>query len=454
MLGSYAQPNNRPLFGWTLVAKATDNSSDILKQPTDYALVWSNGNASIFNPAYFWLPIPPEGYKSLGLVVTTSPGKPSLDKIKCVRSNFTADAEIDDWIWGNVYGLRPKIRGAGAQAVSVGAFSLQSDAVSLSCLINTNPNYTTGKLNGFQMETLFQAYAPYIYFHPKEKYLPSSVEWFFNNGALLYTKGQESNPVGVESKGLNLPTGGSDDGLYWLDLPTEDEAKDRVKSGDLLSAEAYVHFKPVLGGTFTDIQVWMFYPFNGHAIAKLGFIKKRSLGRAGEHVGDWEHVTLRVSNFDGALCKVYFSQHSGGRWVDVTQLQFQSGNRFVWYASRNGHAGNYEAGTFLQGPGNGVGIRNDWEKSDKVVDTGASFVVVATELEAEVVAEPVWLGYERKWGPTKDYDTAAEVRRAKKWLPGELKKALEGLVKLLDELFGMEGPTGPKLKNNWSGDEL
>ncbi|KAL1532265.1 hypothetical protein AAHA92_32294 [Salvia divinorum] len=208
MLSGYAQPNNRPLLGWALVAKATDNSSDILKQPTDYTLVWSNGNTSILNPAYFWLPIPPDGYKSLGLVVTTSPEKPSPDKIRCVRSDFTADAEMDDWIWGNVYGLRPKIRGAGAQPVSVGAFAFQNDAVALFCLINTNPNYTTGKLNGFQMDAMFQAYAPYVYFHPKEKYLPTSTEWFFDNGALLYMKGQESNPVEVESGGLNLPTGG------------------------------------------------------------------------------------------------------------------------------------------------------------------------------------------------------------------------------------------------------
>ncbi|XP_057786653.1 hypothetical protein At1g04090-like isoform X2 [Salvia miltiorrhiza] len=450
MLGSYAQPNNRPLSGWVLVAK-TDQSAQILTQPTNYSLIWSNDNSS-GNPAFFWLPIPPDGYKSLGLVVTTSPEKPSPDKIRCVRSDFTADTEIDDWIWSqgiNVYGLRPRIRGAGAQPVSVGTFVIQNDAVALSSLINKNPNYTSGRLSRSQMEAVFRAYAPYVYFHPDESYLPASVNCFFSNGALLYKKGEESNPVRVEPDGANLPRGGSGDGLYWLDLPAERGARDRVRVGDLPSAEAYVHFKPILGGTFTDIQVWLFYPFNGHAIAKVGLIKRLSLGRAGEHVGDWEHVTLRVSNFDGALHKVYFSQHSGGRWVDSRLLQFQSGNRFVWYASRNGHAGNYEEGLYLQGPGDGVGIRNDWARSDKVMDAGARFAVVA----AEGVAEPAWLSYERKWGPTEKYDTAVEVRRVKKLLPGKLKKALEGLVKVIDEVFGKDGPTGPKVKNNWSGDE-
>lgn len=459
MLGTYAQPNNRPLSGSVLVAKsnATDQLGQILKNPTDYTLIWSNDDSS-GNPAFFWLPIPPDGYKSIGLAVTTSPEKPSLDKIRCVRSDFTADAEMDDWIWNqgiNIYKLRPKIRGTGAQPLCAGTFVIQSDTVALSCLINRNPNYSTGRLNRSQMEAVFRAYAPYVYFHPDESYLPSSVDWFFSNGALLYKIGEESNPVRIEPGGANLPKGGSGDGSYWLDLPVEGDAKDRVKKGDLQSAEAYVHFKPILGGTFTDIPIWLFYPFNGHAIVKLGFIKRLSLGKIGEHVGDWEHVTLRVSNFDGALHKVYFSQHSGGRWVDSSLLQFESGgNRFAWYASRNGHAGNYEEGLYLQGPGDGVGIRNDWARSDKVMDAGARFVVVAAEAEGEAVAEPPWLGYAWKWGPTKNYDTAAEVKKVKKFLPGKLKKAMEGLMKVVDELFGKDGPTGPKVKSNWNGDEV
>ncbi|KAL1554857.1 hypothetical protein AAHA92_15366 [Salvia divinorum] len=302
------------------------------------------------------------------------------------------------------------------------------------------------------MEDLFRAYAPYVYLHPDEAHLPSSVDWFFSNGALLYKKGEESQPVRIQPGGTNLPKGGDPSGSYWLDLPTDKVGRDRVSRGDIASAEAYVHFKP--GGMFTDIQVWMFYPFNGHATAKIGFIKKVSLGRVGEHVSDWEHVTLRVRNVDGVLDRVYFSQHSGGKWVDASLLQFQSGNRFAWYSSRNGHAGNNEPGLYLQGPGNGVGIRNDWAKSNKVVDTGARFVVVASAGEAEAVVEPPWLSYQSKWGPTKEYDTAAEVRTVGKFLPGKLKNALDKLVKVIDEIFGRDGPTGPNVKKSWTGDEV
>ncbi|XP_047942694.1 uncharacterized protein LOC125189462 [Salvia hispanica] len=301
------------------------------------------------------------------------------------------------------------------------------------------------------MEDLFREYAPYVYLHPDEEHLPSSVDWFFSNGALLYIKGDESHPVPIWPGGANLPKVEDPDGSFWMDLPADDAGRDKVSGGDLASAEVYVHFKP--SAMYTDIQVWIFYPFNGHASAKIGLIKKVSLGKVGQHVSDWEHVTLRVRNGDGVLDKVYFSQHSGGKWVDAYQLQFQSGNRFIWYSSKNGHAGNNEPGLYLQGPGHGVGIRNDWAKSDKLVDTAASFVIVASQGEAEAVAQPPWLSYQSKWGPTKEYDTAAEVRRVRMFLPGKLKKLLDKLVQTIDQLFGTDGPTGPNVKKNWSGDE-
>ncbi|KAK4389125.1 hypothetical protein Sango_2249500 [Sesamum angolense] len=309
MLGSYAQPNNQPLFGWVLVGKtdAADQSGDILKQPTDYNLVWASNSTQ--DPAYFWLPTPPDGYKPVGHVITTSPVKPSLDKIRCVRADFTDEPETDNWIWAggaaessgnglNVYGLRPKSRGTNAQPLSVGTFIIQNTTtgdgksdLSLSCLKNKNSSLSTSP-NLRQVEALFQTYSPYIYFHPKEIYLPSSVNWYFSNGALLYKNGQESSPIAIEPNGSNLPQGGSNDGSYWLDLPVDEQAKEKVKKGDL-------------------------------QMLKLGVIDEIPLGKIGEHVGDWEHVTLRISNFDGVLYKVYFAEHSERKWVDSCCWSFR-----------------------------------------------------------------------------------------------------------------------------------
>ncbi|QHO25252.1 RING-H2 finger proteinO [Arachis hypogaea] len=46
--------------------------------------------------------------------------------------------------------------------------------------------------------------------------------------------------------------------------------KDFLKRGDLQSARLYVHVKPALDRTFTDIEMWIFCPFNGPATLKIG----------------------------------------------------------------------------------------------------------------------------------------------------------------------------------------
>ncbi|KAK3037621.1 hypothetical protein RJ639_030398, partial [Escallonia herrerae] len=473
MLGCYSQPNNQPLFGWVLAGKdiTVDSSSGgTLKKPIDYTLIWSSESSNFEQDdhGYIWLPTPPDGYKAVGHVVTTSPEKPSLDKIRCVRSDLTDECEAGRWIWGqgttssengfNVYGSRFSIRGTKAQGVCVGTFIAQENTSgtapnsSLACLKNNNFALFSSMPKANQIEALVQTYSPWMYFHPRDEYLPSSVDWFFSNGALLYKKGEEPNPVHIEPTGSNLPQGGSNDGEYWLDLPIDHKAREEVMKGDVKTSETYLHIKPVFGGTFSDIVVWIFYPFNGPSTAKLGLIDI-PLGKIGEHVGDWEHVTFRVSNFNGVLHNVYFSQHNGGTWVDAPLLEFQNGtNKFVAYSSLHGHANYPKPGLVLQGTSE-IGIRNDTARSDLVMDTGARYSIASAEHIAGIV-EPPWLNYARKWGPKITYELGTEVENVENVLSGDLKSALENLVNIVpDEVFGEDGPTGPKMKSSWDGDE-
>ncbi|XP_057467181.1 hypothetical protein At1g04090-like [Actinidia eriantha] len=468
MFGCYCQPNNQPLSGWVLVGKDMENEST-LKNPIDYTLVWSSESLKIRQNGngYVWLPVPPDGYRPVGHVITTSPNKPSLEKVRCVRSDLTDESVTNNWIWGpesessssgfNVYSFQPSNRGTKQPGVSVGTFIAQNNAsststLSLACLKNSQMNLSYMP-NLPQIEALFQAYSPWIYLHPKEIYLPSSVNWYFNNGALLYMKGDESTPVSIEPNGSNLPQGGSNDGSYWMGLPIDDNAKERLLKGDLESFEANLHVKPVLGATFTDIAVWVFYPFNGPATAKVELVDI-PLGKIGEHVGDWEHLALRISNFNGALSSVYFSQHSAGTWVDASLLEFQKGNKPVAYSSRNGHAFYPKPGLVLQGSG-GIGIRNDTAKSDKLVDTGARYSVISAEHLGDEIVEPPWLDYFREWGPKVTYELGVEIEKVEGALSGNLKTVFERLVSILpNEVLGGEGPTGPKMKKSWDGDEV
>ncbi|WCJ19045.1 hypothetical protein M5689_001356 [Euphorbia peplus] len=467
MLGCYAQPNNQPLYGWVLAAK-DDEAVGTLSKPVDYTLVWSSESLKIKQDGfgYFWLPVAPDGYKPTGLVVTNSSTKPPVEKVRCVRSDLTDQYQTDTWIWGsgktndpngfNILSLKPNNRGTQSMSVSVGTFGAQNGNVNvvnnISCLKNINPKNVSYMPNLTQIQAIFQAYSPLIYFHPDEAYLSSSVNWYFTNGALLYKKGDESNPVAIDPTGSNLPQGGLNDGEYWLDLPVDEKSKERVKKGDLQESEVYLHVKPMFGATFTDIVIWVFCPFNGPAKAKVEIINV-SLGKIGEHVGDWEHITLRISNFNGQLWGVYFSEHSGGTWFSASELEFQNGNKFVGYASLHGHAMYSKPGMVLQG-NNGIGIRNDCAKSKMVLDTGNKYSVMAAEYLGDEIVEAGWVNYLRKWGPKISYDVNDEIKKVEKILPGKLKSAFEKIVKgLPNEVLGEDGPTGPKVKNNWDGDE-
>ncbi|CAM0906438.1 unnamed protein product [Alopecurus aequalis] len=455
-LGYYAQPNNRQLSGHVLVARDASGTGALLAPPLDYTLVWSSGQDG--GAGFFWLPVPSDDYRAIGVVVTATKDKPPLDEVMCVRADFTDACEAEESVWNSdkdgfsATTVRPAVRGMDARGVHTGTFQVHAQsgtAPTLACLKNNSASYTSCMPDLAQVHAILAAYSPQVYLHPNDPYLPSSVPWYFENGALLYQNGNQT-PTPVTADGSNLPQGGGNDGAYWLDLPVDKGQRERVKKGDLSSAKAYVQAKPMLGGTATDLVLWFFYPFNGPARAKVGPLTI-ALGMIGEHVGDWEHMTLRVSNFSGELLRVYLSQHSTGAWVEASQLEYL-GNRPVTYASRSGHAFYPREGLVLQGDSKlGIGIRNDCAKGSMMDTGGGRFEVVSAEyLGAGKVAEPAWLGFERGWGPKEEYDIGREIDRAARILPRAMR---EKLGQLVNKLLVGEGPTGPKMKGSWRNDE-
>lgn len=479
-LGYYCQPNNQPLRGYVLVALETatpkpkfgclqDSKSNLpaLEKPVNYSLVWSVDSSSD-GPGYFWLPNPPLGYKAVGFVVTTNPEDPKVDEVMCVREDLTETCETSDAICSmdsifskdafRVWSTTPCERGMWCQGVAVGTFfcSSYSDSkkdLCIGCLKNMNSSLD-GMPNLNQVHALIKHYGPTLFFHPDEEYLASSVQWFFKNGALLFRDGSDKGEP-IKLGGSNLPAGGVNDGKFWIDLPSDDEAKERLKKGNMESSELYVHVKPALGGAFTDIAMWVFCPFNGPATLKVGLLTI-ALNKIGEHVGDWEHYTLRVSNFTGELWQIYFSEHSGGRWVDASDLEFIQGNKAVVYASKHGHASYPHPGTYIQGSKKfGIGARNDVARSKFFIDSSTRYKIIAAEYLGDgVVAEPAWLQYMREWGPTVMYDSRSEIDKILDLLPFYFRFSVENIFDLFPtELYGEEGPTGPKEKDNWEGDE-
>lgn len=473
-LGYYCQPNNQPLKGYVLVARdATCHRQEFdhspnpaLRKPLGYSLIW--GTDSHDGSGYFWLPNPPVGYKAMGIVVTKESEKPELDEVRCVREDLTATCETCDVIFSTdsnssrnsfqVWKMRPCKRGMLCRGVSVGTFFCSTylnsiSDVEIACLKNLDRTLQAMP-NLDQLHALIKHYGPTVFFHPDDEYMPSSVQWFFKNGALLYCHGKRKGEP-IDYRGSNLPSGGANDGEFWIDLPEDDDARNYLKKGNLESAELYVHVKPALGGTFTDIAMWVFCPFNGPATLKIGLMSI-PMTRIGEHVCDWEHFTLRISNFTGELWQVYFSQHSGGVWVDTSGLEFIQGNKPIVYSSKCGHASFPHPGNYLQGSSKlGIGVRNDTARSNFFVDSSSKYQIVAAEYLGEgVVTEPCWLQYMREWGPTIVYDSRSELDKIINLLPLFVRFSVENIFDLFPtELYGEEGPTGPKEKDNWLGDE-
>lgn len=493
-LGYYCQPNQNPLHGFVLSARdqndgasSGDSQQPALSKPVDYILVWCSDDGSQDPhelPGYFWLPQPPQGYKSMGFVVTNTSSKPGLEEVRCVRGDLTDKCECCTLLLETnstfigvplrVWRTRPCHRGMEAKGVSVGTFFC-------STLRTTTTTTTTTKEIGVfffgclknlldpcccwkavpnldQIHALITHYGPTVFFHPEEKYMPSSVSWFFESGALLYKTGDPPT-MGqpIDALGSNLPEGGTNDHEFWIDLPPGDERmREMIKGGNLDTAELYAHIKPALGGTFTDIAMWLFCPFNGPAALKLGPMNV-PLNGVGVHIGDWEHLTLRISNFSGRLHSVYMSQHATGVWVEAPELEFihPGINKAAVYSSKSGHANFPRPGTYLQGSSKlGIGIRNDCARSVFCVDSSSRYRVVAAEYLGGEVAEPRWLQYMREWGPLVIHDSRKELDRVIKRFPALLRGSLNGIFdKLPVELFQEEGPTGPKEKQSWFQDE-
>lgn len=64
----------------------------------------------------------------------------------------------------------------------------------------------------------------------------------------------------------------------------------------------------------------------------------------GNHVGDWEHITIRF--VDGYITKAYLAAHSGGkelRW-GYKYLRFIEGSHLKAYAAKGSHGSYYNYG--------------------------------------------------------------------------------------------------------------
>ncbi len=158
-------------------------------------------------------------------------------------------------------------------------------------------------------------FSPIVYLSRTEPYVdqyhPSSVEWYAKNCTLYVNDGNHHAVINSPSLEQLVEGQTSTSTSY---LQPHDES---VRLGDLGSAKIYAHIRrsPGIARDWIDIQYWFCYAYNG----KIGGVIL-PVSLSGAHEGDWEHITVRVSNWadlpNSKVEAVYFAAHGGeGKWL-------------------------------------------------------------------------------------------------------------------------------------------
>jgi len=297
-----------------------------------------------------------------------------------------------------------------------------------------------------------EEYAPILVLHRDERYLPTRVD--------EYLKLTEPYPC-QDAKGERLVTGLR----FQTRLKAGTGAADPPRGGAPAQAMAYVNVK--VGAASTDLQYWFLYAYNGPSTAYLKtlgwdgrYVSRgdHDLGDNGAHEGDWEHLTVTISNATGkAVGGVYMGAHGqGGAWP------LPAGGRVRAFASRNGHACYPAADRYY---------RAEWKlglfEFRLVDDTSAPGLLVdfrhRTELvgiqgDAELAGQwqgagfrppPYVTAYGGRWG-------RVDIRPhplASIPLVGSVVGFVLDQTGLLDELTVEAGPFPPWSKDSWQGPE-
>jgi hypothetical protein len=221
-------------------------------------------------------------------------------------------------------------------------------------------------------------------------------------------------------------------------------------------------------GTYVDIKYFYFYTWNGFQPFRVGVLQGLSTNpynfdwaQFALHYGDWEHVTVRLSEDLSTIQGVYFSEHHGSAWVTNPSM---SGTHVIDYAGWNSHANYPTSGiqvndTILNSPGV---IPVSWLKVTDVTTNSGTFATYHTPdnfytngliwtpstfvlMDSDPVAAQ-WLSFNGQWGPTvtETIDTPPSA------IPSEARSELLTLAQAASTLGALSsytaesGPNGPE----------
>jgi Vacuolar protein sorting-associated protein 62/Glucodextranase, domain B len=457
--------------GFALVAK--DLEPGALAQPVGYTSVWG-----LREYVSFWQPVPPPGYVCLGLVAEAGYNPPDVDEIRCVRQDLTVagqvafatePGQVDSEVWYTLFwqcpsGCPPAVNFAAWLVVAQDPYAISTGAFVGAASGNlvfqpSGPFYCLDarrvkgavdglwKLGSQDVTQLVEKYGPLLQLDPDEIFLPDDTGYSLNFAKLEWGLVQNENDYDTfnfQTLG-SIPT--SADGLMndvnshvttdphfadpafrqWLRMPTEWGAPYTTPaapgtpggSGNLSRARADIRVVP-WNWLFTELQFWLYYPFNGPGRVKICFnsylCSDDQMVANGRHYSDWEHVTLRILNSTKELVGVFGSHHGAGYWF--LQRDFanpDSGNPLSFsdthpwlYVAKYSHAHYPTLGVHYYLRVYQVKWLFGTRSADLFDETGtgqfyrvyqpSSYEVVSSALPGYPVSEPDWVQFQGLWG--------------------------------------------------------
>ncbi len=253
---------------------------------------------------------------------------------------------------------------------------------------------------------LAQRYAPKVWMAAGEQFFPSAVEDFLPN--------VENQVVGGKQYLVTKQSLGGNDSTD----PPFLVGRDPTQSTAPMYAAIVERTQNGQPTNVTDIIYWMFYPYNrGKSVCIGPFFDNycpfycpftdsccvprisgcsTTYKRFGNHVGDWEHVTIRFIN--GVPTQVALSQHAAGQVFNYDDPALtRSADRIVVYSALGSHGLYADAARHTYGSVPGGDTLNDDTSAGKLWDAEASLVT----FNPQAVPFPsslAWLNYPGYWG--------------------------------------------------------
>lgn len=247
--------------------------------------------------------------------------------------------------------------------------------------VGANPQRSDG--GDFKSDIrLLAEYAPLVRLGRDEAHYPSSIDWYCKHTDF------EGKPIEPSFAEIIDPTLKAYEGKH-IRLPYDDTA--RAGTSYDLSVYAYV----AGDDDYYYLYYWLFYPLNGAHGPVVGAFPAQAV-----HEADWEHVVVRLSRKQkGAPPRVFLSAHSGGKWMDWSDLE-RYGSHPVVYAASESHA-NYPTADFIWRLGDTASHGFTWLTWCGVVDVGWSPHALENErkyAEWNPRNGQMWLKFSGRWG--------------------------------------------------------